>query len=82
MASFGGQLEIFFLPSYSPDLNPIEQLWNHAKRNGVGRKVIFGPNQLKTALLCKLHSLQKLPRMIAAFFRHPDCSYALCNDVY
>ena len=27
--SFEGRLEVFFLPPYSPDLNPIEQLWNH-----------------------------------------------------
>ncbi|MFW6275833.1 MAG: IS630 family transposase [bacterium] len=73
--SFNGQLEVFFLPSYSPDLNPIEQLWNHTKSNGAGRKAIKGPNQLKAAVAKKLRSLQKLPRIIASFFRHPDCLY-------
>jgi transposase len=75
IASFDGRLEIFLLPPYSPDLNPIEQLWNHAKGNGVGRQIINGPDQLKTAVINKLRSLQKLPKLIASFFRHPDCEY-------
>ena len=79
IASFNGRLEIFLLPSYSPDLNPIEQLWNHTKTNGVGRNLIKGPNQLKSIVINKLRSLQKLPKMIASFFRHPDCSYIIAT---
>ena len=75
VASFDGRLEIFLLPSYSPDLNPIEQLWHHTKNNGVGRQPVNGPDQLKRAVINKLRSLQKLPRIISSFFRHPDCRY-------
>ena len=77
IVKFEGRLEIFLLPSYSPDINPIEQLWNHTKGNGVGRKVAFGPDQLKSAVINRLRSLQKLPHKIASFFRHPDCAYIL-----
>jgi transposase len=77
IASFGGRLETFLLPSYSPDLNPIEQLWNHTKGNGTGRKVIHGPDHLKKCVINKLRSLQKLPKIISALFRHPDCKYIL-----
>ena len=77
IASFGGRLEIFLLPSYSPDLNPIEQLWNHTKNNGVGRQPVNGPDQLKRAVINKLRSLQKLPKLISSFFRHPDCRYII-----
>lgn len=79
IASFNGRLEIFLLPPYSPDLNPIEQLWNHTKGNGVGRCVINGPDQLKTSVINKLRSLQKLPKKIASFFRHPDCVYIIAS---
>jgi transposase len=81
IASFDGRLETFLLPSYSPDLNPIEQLWNHTKTNGVGRQPINGPDQLKRAVLNRLRSLQKLPKLILSLFRHPDCAYisdAMC----
>lgn len=77
--TYEGRLEIFILPSYSPDLNPIEQLWNQTKSKGVGRKVVFGPDQLKSAVISKLRSLQKLPKIIASFFRHPDCAYTISN---
>lgn len=80
IALFNGRLEIFLLPSYSPDLNPIEQLWNHTKTNGVGRKAVYGPDQLKTAVINKLRSFQKLPKKIASFFRHPDCEYILATE--
>jgi len=33
-----GMLHLFFLPGYSPELNPGEQVWNDLKNNGVGRK--------------------------------------------
>lgn len=79
IALFEGRLEIFLLPSYSPDLNPIEQLWNHTKTNGVGRKVVNGPDQLKSIIINKLRSIQKLPKKIASFFRHPDCKYIIAT---
>ncbi|MBU1055413.1 MAG: transposase [Proteobacteria bacterium] len=75
--SFDGRLEIFLLPSYSPDLNPIEQLWNHTKNNGVGIQPVNGPDQLKRAVINKLRRLQKLPKIISSFFRHPECVYIL-----
>ncbi len=77
IAAFEGRLRVFLLPPYSPDLNPIEQLWNHTNGNGVGRKVSFGPDQLKTAVINQLRRLQKLPGKIVSFFRHPDCVYTL-----
>ncbi len=79
IASFNGRLETFLLPSYSPDLNPIEQLWNHTKTNGVGRQPVRGIDHLKRIVINKLRSLQKLPRIISAFFKHPDCTYIVKN---
>jgi len=75
--SLEGRLEVFLLLSYSPDLNPIEPLWNHAKNNGVGRQVINGTGQLKNAIFRKLCRLQKQPKKMASFFRHPDCAYTV-----
>jgi transposase len=74
--SFEGRLEVYTLPSYSPELNPAEQIWNNVKNHGVGRKKVFGPDQLKNLVLGQLRKLQKLPSIVMAFFRHPECSYA------
>jgi len=77
--SFEGRLEIFVLPSYSPDLNPTEQLWNHTKTYGVGRQSLSGPDELKKAVIGKLRRLQKLPAKIVSFFRHTDRRYLLVS---
>ena len=77
IASFDGKLKVFVLPSYSPELNPIEQAWNNVKGHGIGRKKIFGPDQLKAAVLGQLRKLQKLPAIVQSFFRHPDCAYTM-----
>lgn len=75
--SFEGKLEVFFLPSYSPELNPTEQVWRSVKNHGVGRKSVFGPDQLKSAVTSCLRRLQKIPKIVLSFFKHPDCKYAL-----
>jgi transposase len=75
--SYNGKLEVYFLPSYSPELNPAEQVWRSVKNHGVGRKSIFGPDQLKSAVVGYLRRLQKIPKIVAAFFKHRDCRYAL-----
>lgn len=75
--SFGGKLEVYTLPSYSPELNPTEQVWNNVKNHGIGRKKVFGPDQLKSMVIGQLRRLQKLPSIVKAFSRLPECSYTL-----
>lgn len=75
--SFSGKLEVYSLPSYSPEVNPVEQVWNNVKNHGIGRKKVFGPNQLKSLVIGQLRRLQKLSSIVKSFFRHPDCSYTL-----
>ena len=76
VASTDGQLRLFFLPSYSPDLNPDELVWNHLKRHRVGKSDFKGPRQLKERVLTYLQSLQRLPHIICGFFRAPSVRYA------
>jgi transposase len=73
--SFNGRLTVFYLPSYSPELNPAEQVWNNVKVHGAGRTPVFGPDQLKAAVMKQLRRLQKLPGLIMNFFQHPECVY-------
>lgn len=69
-----GNLKLFFLPPYSPHLNPDEQVWAHVKRK-VSRKLVVDKTDMKRLAIGALRSLQKLPAKVAAFFRQPECQY-------
>jgi transposase len=75
--SFEGNLEVYLLPSYSPELNPTEQVWRSVKNHTVGRKSVFGPDQLRSAVIGCLRRLQKISKIVLSFFKDPECEYAL-----
>ncbi|HSK29440.1 MAG TPA: IS630 family transposase, partial [Candidatus Limnocylindria bacterium] len=74
--SLGGRLKLFFLPPYSPELNPDEFVWNDVKNNGVARTLVHGPRDLHRAVLGRLRYLQKSPHIVRSFFQAPDTRYA------
>jgi transposase len=74
--SLGGRLRLFFLPPYSPELNPDEQVWNHVKHHGVGRMFAVGKGHLRALIQAKLRRLQKSPWLVRSFFLLPDTHYA------
>lgn len=75
-ASTHGRLRLFYLPPYSPELNPDEQVWNHVKHHGVGRALLQGAEHLKQFVRSRLRRLQKSPWMVRMFFLTPDTQYA------
>lgn len=70
------RLCLFFLPPYSPELNPDEFVWNDVKNNGVGRSFIAQKNDLKTAVVSRLRFLQKNPDHVRSFFQAKTTRYA------
>ena len=71
-----GDLELYYLPPYSPELNPDELVWNDLKNKALGRKVILSKEALRSLTLSHLHRLQRLPRLISSFFLAPTTLYA------
>ena len=71
--SLNGNLVLHVLPPYSPELNPIELVWNHVKTHQIGKKTITGPDQMKSLILGALRHIQKLPELVKKFFKHPEC---------
>jgi transposase len=71
-----GQLRLFFLPAYSPELNPDERVWNDLKNNFIGRKVITSPEELKRDVLSDLWSIQKSPDRVRGYFQNETTQYA------
>jgi transposase len=69
-----GRLRLFFLPPYSPHLNPDEQVWKHVKA-GVAKRLVTSKEDLKDKLNRVMRRLQKLRHIVQGFFRHPHCQY-------
>jgi transposase len=71
-----GRLRLFFLPPYSPELNPDELVWNNVKGK-VGRSSIKGPDDFHEKVRHHLKSLQRTPEKIRNFFNEPNLRYAV-----
>ena len=71
-----GQLKLFFLPAYSPQLDPDELVWNHLKNHHTGKRAIGSFIELKRMVRSALRSMQKSPELIRSFFGHPELHYA------
>jgi len=76
VAQYGGKLRLFFLPPYSPELNPDEQVWRDLKSNGIGRSEILDREDLETKVVTHLESLRGLPKKVRSFFQLPMTRYA------
>ena len=71
-----GQILLAFLPAYSPELNPDEQVWNHAKHQ-LSQRPVWDKHDMKRHLSAILHSLQKRTGLIMSFFKMKDTKYIL-----
>jgi transposase len=70
------QIEVFYLPSYSPELNPDEYL-NCDLKVGVHTGVpATSKSELARKAIGHLRKLQKRPARVAKYFKHPKIAYA------
>ena len=76
VAGLGGRWQLFFLPPYSPERNPDEQVWNYVQHHGVAKAALRSGKELKQFVMARLRSLQKMPGTIRMFFLTPDTQYA------
>jgi transposase len=70
------RLHLFYLPPYSPELNPDEWVWNDLKNNGIARMSVTGPDDMKQKVVSHLKFLQRNPVLIRSFFQAPTTKYA------
>ncbi len=70
------KIELFYLPSYSPEINPDEYLNNDLK-SGIGLKQTpKNHKQMKSNVKSHMIFLQKNPKRVARFFHHKSIKYA------
>ncbi|MBI3483814.1 MAG: IS630 family transposase [Acidobacteria bacterium] len=70
------QIRLFFLPGYSPELNPDELLNQDVKSNAVGRKRPRDKGELLRNVRHYLWSTQRQPDKVQNYFLHPNVHYA------
>jgi transposase len=70
------EIELFYLPSYSPELNPEERL-NSELKYALGSKVpVRTKAKLRAAASEHMHALEQSPERVKKYFRDPRVKYA------
>jgi transposase len=70
------EIEVHYLPSYSPELNPDEGVNADLKHALPRQEPARSKEQLKRAAARHMRSLSRRPQRIRAIFRHPQFRYA------
>lgn len=70
------QIEVFYLPSYSPELNPDEYLNCDIKCAVHSGLPARNDKDLKRKMLSHMRMLQKKPGRVRKYFEHPRIKYA------
>jgi transposase len=69
-------LRLFYLPGYSPELNPDEMLNQDVKSNAVGRKRAHDQKELISNVRSFLWSRQRRPQIVQRYFQEEHVRYA------
>lgn len=69
-------IELFFMPGYSPELNPVEVANADLKKNITSAPPPRTEEQLVQNLQAHYRSVQKRPEHVISYFGHPDVNYA------
>jgi len=59
-----------WLPAYAPDLNPTEQIWNHAKYSDLANFLPQDVTHLGEEVQQSFRDQQQSPRLLRSFFKH------------
>lgn len=73
-AAGAGWLDVEWLPSYAPDLNPVEAIWSHAKYSTLANFVPDDVEHLRDAVLEAVGDLEWDQRLKESFFQTAELS--------
>src|SRR4051812_10417748 len=76
LAAHRSEIEVHYLPSYSPELNPDEGVNADLKQALPRQEPARSKEQLRRAADRHMRSLSRRPQRIRAIFRHPQFRYA------
>ena len=70
------KIEVFYLPSYSPELNPDEYLNGNLKNMVHSGKPVRNREDLEKKTRSFMRTLLKRPARVRSYFKHPKVAYA------
>lgn len=76
LEKYSNEIEVFYLPSYSPELNPDEYLNCDLKAGICSSSPARNQSDLKRKVLSHMRMLQKKPQRVEKYFKHPAIQYA------
>jgi transposase len=76
LARHAARVELFFLPGYSPDLNPDEFLNQDVKSNALGRQRPATRAEMISGVRSYLRSTQRQPEIVKSYFQAESVRYA------
>ena len=62
------KIAVYYLPKYSPDLNPDEEVWKYLKNVKLKAHQARNKKEFKPLVQAKMQSIQKRPHLIKSFF--------------
>jgi len=75
VAATGGRITLFFLPLYSPELNPTNGSRSTSRTTMLDESPRAPADELKDGIEKAIDRLQRIPEIVSGFFRDPDLSY-------
>jgi transposase len=76
LAEHATQIEVFYLPAYSPELNPDEGVNGDLKQAVTRQPLARSRPELKRSVISHMRRLSKSPKRVRSLFRHPTFRYA------
>jgi transposase len=69
-------IQLHFLPTYAPELNPDELVWNYMKGRGAVKRPLRHKESLKHRVTSDLRAIQRNRKLVRSFFQAADVLYA------
>jgi transposase len=65
-------LEVFQLPPYSPEFNPVERIWQHTRKHGTHNRYFVSEDEILGTLARVFGEIEACPASIRGYLR-PYC---------
>lgn len=69
------RLHLVKQPTYSPEVNADEQVWNQIKEKGLKNVLCKNIKELRAKVVSEFEKLKKKPKLIKKFFHHEDVGF-------